>query len=37
MLNAKNGHIKFRDFEMDCIRFGSGESRSDPGKQIDDV
>lgn len=25
MLNAKNGHIKTRDFEMDYIRFGNGE------------
>ena len=25
MLNAKNGHIKTRDFEMDYIRVGNGE------------
>ena len=25
MLDAKNGHIKTRDFEMDYIRFGNGE------------
>ena len=25
MLDAKNGHIKLRTFEMDYIRFGKGE------------
>ena len=25
MLNAKNGHLRTRSFEMDYIRFGNGE------------